>query len=101
MAGKRVPHRRLLPDGQGRQDRATVNLVVPLAHEATAMRITDTDGTSPSRSGAVSRLSDRPGDDGGGIGIWKEGDDFCARISLDALAEFNRVAKLEHSGNPA
>ena len=37
------------------------------------------------------------GDDGGAIGIWKEGDDFCARISLDALAEFNRIAKLEHS----
>ncbi len=37
------------------------------------------------------------GDDGGAIGIWKEGDDFCARISLDSLAEFNRVAKQEHS----
>lgn len=35
------------------------------------------------------------GDDGGALGIWKEGDDFCARISLDSLAEFNRVAKCE------
>ena len=38
------------------------NLVVPLAHEATAMRITDTAGQVPGRSGAVSPLSDRPGD---------------------------------------
>lgn len=36
------------------------------------------------------------GDDGGAIGIWREGDDFCARISLDALAEFNRQAKALH-----
>jgi hypothetical protein len=35
------------------------------------------------------------GDDGGAIGIWKEGDDFCARISLDDLANFNRQAKAE------
>ena len=33
-----------------------INLVVPLAHEATAMRITDTTGTSRDRSGAVSPL---------------------------------------------
>ncbi len=33
------------------------------------------------------------GDDGGAIGIWREGDDFCARISLDALAEFWGNAK--------
>jgi retron-type reverse transcriptase len=32
------------------------NLVVPLAHEATAMRITDTDGSSRVRSGAVTPL---------------------------------------------
>lgn len=38
------------------------NLVAPLAHEATAMRATDTAGRGPERSGAVSRLSDRPGD---------------------------------------
>lgn len=36
------------------------------------------------------------GADGGAIGIWREGDDFCARISLDALAEFNRQAKALH-----
>lgn len=36
------------------------------------------------------------GDDGGAIGIWKEGDEFCARISLDAMAEFNAMAKAEH-----
>lgn len=28
------------------------------------------------------------GNDGGAIGIYRKGDDFCARISLDALAEF-------------
>lgn len=33
------------------------------------------------------------GDDGGALGIWRQGDQFCARISLDALAEFWRVAK--------
>lgn len=31
--------------------------------------------------------------DGGALGVWRQGDDFCARISLDALAEFNREAK--------
>jgi hypothetical protein len=38
------------------------------------------------------------GDDGGAIGIWKEGDNFCARISLDALAEFHARAKQERAG---
>jgi len=38
------------------------NLVVPLAHKATAMRTTDTDRRRAARSGAVSRLSNRPGD---------------------------------------
>ena len=38
------------------------DLVVPLADEATAMRITDTADRSLVRSGAVSRSSDRPGD---------------------------------------
>jgi hypothetical protein len=28
------------------------------------------------------------GDDGGAIGVWREGSEFCARVSLDALAEF-------------
>ena len=37
------------------------------------------------------------GEDGGAIGIWKEGDDFCARISLDSLAEFVATSKREHS----
>ncbi|WP_458368187.1 RNA-directed DNA polymerase [Paraburkholderia aspalathi] len=40
----------------------TFNLVVPLAHEATAMRITDTDRQRAERSSAVSWLSNRPGD---------------------------------------
>jgi RNA-directed DNA polymerase len=35
------------------------DLVVPLAHEATAMRITETAGIRPGRSGAVSPLSNR------------------------------------------
>ena len=38
------------------------NLVVPLAHEATAMRTADTAGQVPGRSGAVSPPSDRRGD---------------------------------------
>ncbi|WP_454826076.1 RNA-directed DNA polymerase [Paraburkholderia xenovorans] len=38
------------------------NLVVPLAHEATDMRIADTGRRRADRSGAVSRLSNRPGD---------------------------------------
>ncbi|MGJ7523445.1 hypothetical protein ACSFA0_23395 [Variovorax sp. LT1P1] len=33
------------------------------------------------------------GNDGGAIGIWREGDEFCARITLDALAEFWANAK--------
>lgn len=37
------------------------------------------------------------GDDGGAIGLWREGDDFCARITLDSLAEFHAAAKAEHS----
>jgi RNA-directed DNA polymerase len=38
------------------------NLVEPLAHKATAMRTTDTIGSAPARSGAVSHLSNRVGD---------------------------------------
>lgn len=38
------------------------NLVVPLAHEATDMRITDTGRQCAEWSGAVSRLSNRPSD---------------------------------------
>ncbi|TAL89245.1 MAG: hypothetical protein EPN62_08575 [Candidimonas sp.] len=33
------------------------------------------------------------GDDGGAIGIWRAGDNFCARITLDALAQFNKQAR--------
>ena len=36
------------------------------------------------------------GDDGGAIGIWREGDNFCARITLDALAAFNLEARALH-----
>jgi hypothetical protein len=52
---------RLLPDGHGRQARAICDLVVPLGHEPTAMRIQDTAGI-PGRSCAVAALSDRGGD---------------------------------------
>jgi retron-type reverse transcriptase len=38
------------------------NLVVPLAHKATDMRITETSGSSRERSGAVSLLNSRQGD---------------------------------------
>lgn len=40
----------------------SINLVVPLAHEATAKRNEDTDRRCADRSSAVSRLSDRPSD---------------------------------------
>lgn len=33
---------------------------------------------------------------GGALGVWREGDDFVARIGLDALAKFNREAKAQH-----
>jgi hypothetical protein len=33
------------------------------------------------------------GEDGGALGIWREGDTFCARITLDALAAFSRRAR--------
>jgi retron-type reverse transcriptase len=50
-------HRRLLPDRHGGQDRATVDLVAPLAHEATAMCITEIAGHPvPGRSGTVPPL---------------------------------------------
>jgi hypothetical protein len=35
------------------------------------------------------------GDDGGALGIWREGDDFCARIPLDSLVNFCMIAKAE------
>lgn len=36
------------------------------------------------------------GDDGGAIGILREGDNFCARITLDSLAAFHQQAKAMH-----
>lgn len=53
---------RLPREGQGLHDRADINLVTPLPHEGTAMRTTDTAASRQDRSGAVSPLSDRPGD---------------------------------------
>lgn len=47
---------RLLPERQGAQASATLNLVVPLAHPATAMRTKGTTGHRPSRPCAVSPL---------------------------------------------
>lgn len=35
------------------------------------------------------------GDAGGAIGVLRDGDPFCARITLDALAEFHTAAKAE------
>lgn len=40
----------------------TINLVAPLPHEGTAMRITETSGSAPERSDAVSLPSDRQRD---------------------------------------
>jgi RNA-directed DNA polymerase len=50
------------PDGHGRPACAIVDLVVPLDHESTAMRTTDTAANVLARSGAVSRPSNQPGD---------------------------------------
>ncbi len=33
---------------------------------------------------------------GGAIGIWRVGDNFIARLGLDALAKFNKEAKSQH-----
>ncbi|NHR08378.1 hypothetical protein HA052_24610 [Chromobacterium haemolyticum] len=41
-----MPQHHLLPDRQGGQARVILNLVVPLAHEATDMRSRDTAGSS-------------------------------------------------------
>lgn len=62
MAGKNLPHRRLPPEGHGSLARATGNLVVPLGHEPTAMRTTDTAAIDHGTSGAVSALDRRGGD---------------------------------------
>src|SRR5260221_5881972 len=62
MDGARNMFPRLLSDGHGRQARAIGNLVVPLAHEATDMRATDTAGILPGQSGAVSAPRDQGGD---------------------------------------
>jgi RNA-directed DNA polymerase len=56
MDGESMPHRRLLLDGQGRLARAIFNLVVPLAHEATAKRTTGTTRRCSGRPGAVTPL---------------------------------------------
>lgn len=53
MRGRNRNHR-LLHDGHGRHARAICNLVVPLPHEGTDMRMKDTAGRSPNRSCAVS-----------------------------------------------
>jgi RNA-directed DNA polymerase len=54
-------HSRLKPDGHGRQDRADIDLVAPLA-SATVKRIEDTWSVYSERSCAITQLSDRPGD---------------------------------------
>jgi hypothetical protein len=33
---------------------------------------------------------------GGAIGVWKIGDNFVARLGLDALVRFNKEAKSQH-----
>jgi hypothetical protein len=33
------------------------------------------------------------GKDGGAIGVWRDGSNFCARITLDALAAFAEQAQ--------
>lgn len=36
------------------------------------------------------------GDEGAALGIWREGDNFCARITLDSLAAFHAEARAMH-----
>lgn len=55
MAGA-APHYRLLHEGHGPMTVRSLNLVVPLAHEATAMRATETAGSRRNVSGAVAPL---------------------------------------------
>lgn len=40
------------------------------------------------------------GEDGGAVGVWREGDKFCARISLDSLAAFWQQAKDDRAAAP-
>jgi len=35
-------------------------------------------------------------DDGGAIGVLREGDNFCARLTLDSLVAFHQQAKATH-----
>ena len=35
-------------------------------------------------------------DDSGAVGVYREGSNFCARITLDALAQFAEQAHAEH-----
>jgi len=56
MDGANMPHRSPLHGRQGDHACATLNLVVPLAHEATDMRATDTTDGVQVRSGAVFAL---------------------------------------------
>lgn len=53
---------RLIPDCQGSQDRADIDLVAPLASKATATHTTEIAGNLPGRSGAVSPVSNRGSD---------------------------------------
>lgn len=41
------------------------------------------------------------GDAGGAIGIWKEGTNFCARLSLESLAAFWKEADEKQRKAPA
>lgn len=56
------PQFRQLHEGHGPMTERILDLVVPLVHETTDMRTTATTGSRRDRSGAVSRLSNRPGD---------------------------------------
>ena len=57
-----IPHFARFVEVKAAMTERSFNLVVPLAHEATAMRITDTGRRRAERSCAVSLPSDRPGD---------------------------------------
>ena len=62
MGGERATPRACLMEVMAVMTERTFNLVVPLPHKGTAMRITDTDRRRAARSSAVSLSSNRPGD---------------------------------------
>ncbi len=60
--GGAAPHSARFMEVKAAMTERSFNLVVPLAQKATAMCVTETNGSTPSRSGTVSHLNTRTGD---------------------------------------